>query len=63
VRRQPDRRGLEALSSVANEDVIIRLGQISRQHHAWRGIVIEVLHMIDDPKAEAVAARLINSSS
>lgn len=58
MRLQPDRRGLEALSSVANEDVVIRLGQIARRHRAWRGIILEVLHMIDDPKAEAVAAGL-----
>jgi hypothetical protein len=58
MRLQPDRRGLEALSSVANEDVVIRLGQIARQHHAWRRIIIEVLHMIDDPKAAIVAAGL-----
>jgi hypothetical protein len=58
MRLQPDRRGLEALSAVANEDVVIRLGQIARQHHAWRRIIIDVLHMIDDPKAEAVAAGL-----
>jgi len=62
MRLQPDRRGLEALSSVANEDVIIRLGQIARQHHAWRRIIIEVLHMIDDPKAETVAAGLKKNS-
>ena len=59
---QPDRRGLEALISVANEDVVIRLGQIARQHHAWRGTVIEVLHMIDDPKAAIVAAGLEKNS-
>ena len=58
MRLQPDRRGLEALSSVANEDVVIRLGQIARQHQAWRWIIIEVLHMIDDPKAAIVAAGL-----
>lgn len=58
MRLQPDRRGLEALSFVANEDVVIRLGQIARQHHAWREIVIDVLHMIDDPKAPIVAAGL-----
>lgn len=63
MRLRPDRRGLEALSSVTNEEVIIRLGQIARQHDAWRGIVIEVLHMIDSPKAETVAAGLISSSS
>lgn len=50
MRLQPDRRGLEALSSVANEDVIIRLGQIARRHRAWREVVIEVLHMIDNPE-------------
>jgi len=58
MRLQPDRRGLEALSSVANEDVVIRLGQIARQHQAWRGIIIDVLQMIDDQKAETVAAGL-----
>jgi hypothetical protein len=58
MRLQPDRRGLEALSSVANEDVVIRLGQIARQHRAWREIVTEVLQMIDDPKADIVAKRL-----
>ena len=62
MRLQPDRRGLEALISVANEDVVIRLGQIARQHHAWRGTVIEVLHMIDDPKAAIVAAGLEKNS-
>lgn len=61
MRLQPDRRGLEALSSVGNEDVIIWLGQIARQHHAWREIVIGVLHMIDDPKAMIVAAGLQES--
>ena len=36
--------------------------QIARQHHAWRGTVIEVLHMIDDPKAAIVAAGLEKNS-
>lgn len=58
MRLQPDRRGVEALSFVVNEDVIIWLGQIARKHHAWREIIIEVLHMIDDPKAETVVAGL-----
>jgi hypothetical protein len=62
MRLQPNRRGLEALSSVANEDVVIRLGQIARQHQAWRGTVIEVLYMIDDPKAAIVAAGLEKNS-
>jgi len=37
--------------------------QIARQHRAWREIVIEVLHMIDDPKADTVAAGLAKESS
>ena len=58
MRVQPDRAGLEALSYVADEDVVIRLGQIARQHPAWCGIVIEVLQTIDHPMAERVAAGL-----
>jgi len=58
MRVQPDRAGLEALSFVADEDVVIRLGQIARQHPAWCGIIIEVLQTIDHPRAERVAASL-----
>ena len=58
VRLQPYRRGLEALSSVADENVIIRLGQIARQHYFWREIIVEILHMIEHPKAVIIAAGL-----
>jgi hypothetical protein len=58
MRLQPDRAGLEALSFIADEDVVIRLGQIARQHTAWCGIVIEVLQTIDHPRAQGVAAGL-----
>ncbi|MDP3961880.1 MAG: hypothetical protein Q8Q26_17765 [Pseudorhodobacter sp.] len=58
MRVQPDRAGLEALSFVADEDVVIRLGQIARQHPAWCRIIIEVLQTIDHPRAERVAASL-----
>jgi len=58
MRVQPDRAGLEALSFVADEDVVIRLGQIARQHPAWCRIVIEVLQTIDHPRAEGVATSL-----
>ena len=58
MRVRPDRAGLEALSFVADEDVVIQLGQIARQHPAWCGIVIEVLQTIDHPRAERVATGL-----
>jgi hypothetical protein len=58
MRLQPDRAGLDALSFIADEDVVIRLGQIARQHPAWCGIVIEVLQSIDHPRAQGVAAGL-----
>jgi len=58
MRVRPDRAGLEALSFIADEDVVIRLGQIARQHPAWCEIVIEVLQTIDHPRAEGVATSL-----
>ena len=60
MRAQPDRAGLEALSFVANEDVVIRLGQIARQHPAWREIIVEILLTIDHPRADCVVASLSN---
>lgn len=58
MRIQPSRAGLEALGFVADEDIVIALGQIARQHPDWCPVVLEVLEMIDHPKAERVAAGL-----
>jgi hypothetical protein len=62
MRLMPDRAGLEALTHLADEDVVIRLGQIARQHPGWCGFVIELLEGIDHPKAPRVAAGLMSEA-
>lgn len=57
---RPSRPLLEALSFVANEDVVIRLGQLGRQKPEWCEVVIAVLDTIDHPKAGKVIASLMN---
>jgi hypothetical protein len=59
MRIQPSRAGLEALGFVADEDIMIGLGQIARQHPDWCPIVLEVLESIGHPTAEIVAAGLV----
>lgn len=59
IRVRPARTLLEALSFVANEDVVIRLGQLARQSPEWREPVIAVLETIDHPKASKVIASLM----
>ena len=59
MKTQPDRAGLEALGFVANEDVVILLGQIARQHPDWFQTIIDVLEGCDHPKAAMVQAGLL----
>ena len=59
LRQQPDQEGLEALAFVANEDVVIRLGQIARQHPDWTPTVLGVLEAIGGPVAAKVAGGLM----
>ena len=59
MRQQPDQEGLEALAFVANEDVVIRLGQIARQHPDWAPSVLSVLDVIGGPVAAKVAGGLM----
>lgn len=59
MRQQPDLEGLEALGFIANEDVVIRLGQIARLHPDWVPTVIGILEDIGDSTARKVAAGLI----
>lgn len=58
LRRQPCLRGLEALVNLADEDVVIRLGQIARTHPDWCAAIRELLEGIDHPKAAVVLAAL-----
>ena len=60
MRVRPSRSLLEALSFVANEDVVIRLGQLARQSPEWVEPVIAVLETIDHPKAGKVIANLMS---
>lgn len=59
IRVRPSRTLLEALSFVANEDVVIRLGQLARQSPEWCEPVIAVLETIDHPTASKVIAGLM----
>lgn len=59
IRVRPTRTLLDALSFVANEDVVIRLGQLARQSPEWCAPVIAVLETIDHPKAGKVIAGLM----
>ena len=59
IRVRPSRTLLDALSFVANEDVVIRLGQLARQSPEWCEPVIAVLETIDHPTAGKVIAGLM----
>lgn len=59
LRILPSQRLIEALSFVANEDVVIKLGQFARDEPKWCEVVLSVLETIDHPKARKVAAGLM----
>jgi hypothetical protein len=55
---RPGSAGLEALSYIADENVVIRLGHIARSHPDYAEIIRDVLIGIDHPRAPIVAANL-----
>jgi hypothetical protein len=59
IRVRPSWSLLDALSFVANEDVVIRLGQLALQSPEWCEPVIAVLETIDHPTASKVIASLM----
>jgi hypothetical protein len=59
MRQQPDLEGLEALGFIANEDVVIRLGQIAGLHPDWVPTIMGILEDIGGSTARKVAAGLI----
>lgn len=56
LKLQPTRRGLEALAAYEDEDALVRLGQIARQHPEWGRVVRNLIEDFPHPKADAVLA-------
>lgn len=56
---RPSRDGLEALSTIGGEDVVVNLGRIARSHPAWAGCIADLLEELDHPKAARVRALLL----
>ena len=56
--RAPTIAVIEAISAVWDEDAIVHLGRCARRHPPLAGLVLEVLHGIESPRAATVAGLL-----
>jgi HEAT repeat protein len=56
LRDEPTEEVIEAVSAVADEDCIVQLGRIARINPRLSAAAIDVLDLIDDPRAQAVIA-------
>ena len=55
---QPSAEVIEALTPIADEEVIVAFGRIARATPAFRRPVLDALEQIEDPRAATVARRL-----
>ena len=58
LRRAPDRPVIAALASIENNDDLVLLGRVAREHADLKTFVIELLEDIDSEQATRIATRL-----
>ena len=54
----PNGETVRALATVADDEVIVRLGRCADEHESLRPIILEELRAMDDPRATAIARRI-----
>jgi hypothetical protein len=63
LRQSPDAELVEAVTLVADEDCVVLLGRIARQHAALRDTALAALEAIETPRAAAILAALCNQGA
>ncbi len=58
LQAQPDSAVIQALGVIADDEVVVRLGQLADRDPSLRDVVIDVLETVDDDRAERILARL-----
>ena len=58
LRTQPSAEVIEALTPIADEEVIVAFGRAARAMPDLTGPVVEALDQLDDPRAAVVASAL-----
>lgn len=59
-RINPTSQIVRALLSVADEDIIVRIGRFALENHQFQELIIDELTELDDPKAAKVALNIQN---
>lgn len=62
LRHNPDAELVDAVTSVADEECVVLLGRVARQHPTLRDATLAALAAIETPRASAVLAALTNQS-
>ncbi len=62
LRQSPDAEQVEAVISVADDECVVLLGRIAREHPALRDAALAALEAIDTPRAAAILSRAIGSA-
>ena len=62
LRQNPDAELVDAVTSVADDECLVLLGRIARQHPALRGATLAALQAIETPRASAILAALTKQS-
>jgi hypothetical protein len=60
LREEPSEEAIDALSSVADEECIVRLGRIARTQPALSDAALNAHEGIDQPRANAIATAIRN---
>ena len=56
--RNPSRALIEALSGIADDDVLVHLGRCAERHPAFAGTVLDALRDMECARAERLAGHL-----
>jgi hypothetical protein len=58
LRSKPSPEVIDAITPVADEECIVLLGRVAREHGSLCPVVLDALDAIDHPRAEKAAAAL-----
>ena len=59
----PDRAVIQALGVIADDEVVVRLGQLADRDPSFRDVVIDVLETVDSDRALRILARLTGENA
>ena len=63
LQAQPDRAVIQALGAIADDEVVVRLGQLADRDPSFRDVVIDVLETVDSDRALRILARLTGGNA